>query len=420
MVPTGGEGECLKILRLEDGSLADLANIFLDLTRPFLIPAGSVLLLHSTSHLSWVGPAAYAEDFERARIKICSSFNFSICVLHGLPILSCGSLDKNVVLDLITVSNWYNCVKHHSERDISSARSTWLHHSVCGQPTPPSSRPTALLSYSTVSGQSTALLSLSRLVWGQPTALHSGTSHCSQPTAPPLSAVHEMPLATGGAKPKAAPPPPQSLSSMPTALQACWPTAQETICLKLRLLISLDSLQSAIFSMETDTSFSWNSADESTERALLSTLVSELNTKFSAGLDSNFSTSRDVRADTEEDDQSLDSFIVVGGSHASRLVRALIRLGESVTCLAKPTWRLTDENVSESAKALADAVKGNSEAVVLFQLFDSCIYFSSSSPGEQALPKRGEDGVYHVPGDLVLADSFRKIFVTALPLRVPI
>ena len=58
--------------------------------------------------------------------------------------------------------------------------------------------------------------------------------------------------------------------------------------------------------------------------------------------------------------------------------------------------------------------------MVLFQLFDSCIYFSSSSPGEQALPKRGEDGVYHVPGDLVLADSFRKIFVTALPLWVPI
>ena len=188
----------------------------------------------------------------------------------------------------------------------------------------------------------------------------------------------------------------------------------------MRLPISLDSLQSAIFSLETNTSFLWNSADESTERALVSTLVSELNTKFSAGLDSNFSTSRDVRADTEEDDQSLDSFIVVGGSHASRLVSALLRLGESVTCLAKPTWRLTDENVSESAKALADAVKGNSEAVVLFHLFDSCIYFSSSSPGEQALPKRGEDGVYHVPGDLVLADSFRKIFVTALPPRVPI
>ena len=56
--------------------------------------------------------------------------------------------------------------------------------------------------------------------------------------------------------------------------------------------------------------------------------------------------------------------------------------------------------------------------MVLFQLFGSCIYFSSSGPGEQALPKWGEDCVYHVPGDLVLADwnSFRKIFVTALPL----
>ena len=66
-VPTGGEGECLKILRLEDGCLADLTDIFLETVKPYLVPAGSIVLIHSLSHLAWVGAAAYAEDLVRAR-----------------------------------------------------------------------------------------------------------------------------------------------------------------------------------------------------------------------------------------------------------------------------------------------------------------------------------------------------------------
>ena len=70
--PTGGEGECLKILRLEDGTLSDLTTIFLESVKHFIVPAGSVVLLHSTSLLAWAGPAAYCEDFVRARQRIWS------------------------------------------------------------------------------------------------------------------------------------------------------------------------------------------------------------------------------------------------------------------------------------------------------------------------------------------------------------
>ena len=46
------------------------------------------------------------------------------------------------------------------------------------------------------------------------------------------------------------------------------------------------------------------------------------------------------------------------------------------------------------------------------------MYFASSAPGELALPKRGDDGVYHVVGELSLADwsAFRKIFYASIPL----
>ena len=51
-------------------------------------------------------------------------------------------------------------------------------------------------------------------------------------------------------------------------------------------------------------------------------------------------------------------------------------------------------------------------------MFDNSVYFSSSEAGETPLLKRGGDGLYHIPGELVLADwaALKKIVNTALPL----
>ena len=111
-----------------------------------------------------------------------------------------------------------------------------------------------------------------------------------------------------------------------------------------------------------------------------------------------------------------DNIIAIGSSHLTWTVMSMRALGESINCmatLASPNWRLNDENVEASAAALAETVKGNT-----YQLFDSSIFFSSSAPGEQALPKLGEDGKFHVDGELVLADwqAFRKIFYVCIPL----
>ena len=92
--------------------------------------------------------------------------------------------------------------------------------------------------------------------------------------------------------------------------------------------------------------------------------------------------------------------------------------GDSINSLASSSWRLTEDNVLATAKSLAVAVKKNLDATVIYQLFDSSVYFASSAPGELALPKRGEDGNYHVASELTLADwsTFRKIFYVSIPL----
>ena len=115
---------------------------------------------------------------------------------------------------------------------------------------------------------------------------------------------------------------------------------------------------------------------------------------------------------------SYHDYIIVGSSHASRLAAALTQQGKSVTCLASPSWRLTAENIASTSMSLEDAVRANPSAIVIFQMLDSSIYFSSSEEGEITLPKRAADGRYHVPGELVLADwsALKKIFTTSLSL----
>ena len=127
--------------------------------------------------------------------------------------------------------------------------------------------------------------------------------------------------------------------------------------------------------------------------------MEELNSKFNASLDLNFSTSRTPTDHLMEAKADLDDYIVIGSSHAHRLASALKELGESVQSLASPSWRLNEENVAETATALAGAVKKNPHATVIMQLYDSSIYFSSSAAGELTLPKRGDDGVYHITSE---------------------
>ncbi|MFN9943102.1 MAG: hypothetical protein ACK56I_26900, partial [bacterium] len=53
----------------------------------FTVPAGTVVLISSASHLAAVGTAAYAEDLVRAFRAIRAVYETGITVMHGIPLL---------------------------------------------------------------------------------------------------------------------------------------------------------------------------------------------------------------------------------------------------------------------------------------------------------------------------------------------
>jgi len=90
VIPVEGEGDCFKILQVENASLTDLTTVFLAALEGFTVPAGSVVLLSSVSHLAAVGTAAYAEDLVRAYKAVRAVYGNGITVMHGIPLLLSG------------------------------------------------------------------------------------------------------------------------------------------------------------------------------------------------------------------------------------------------------------------------------------------------------------------------------------------
>jgi len=78
--------ECVKIIRIENGTLNELVNAWLEVVRGFIVPMGTVVVLCSLSQLGQVGVAAYAEELASMSKRIFDRYGPSLKVVHGVPI----------------------------------------------------------------------------------------------------------------------------------------------------------------------------------------------------------------------------------------------------------------------------------------------------------------------------------------------
>jgi len=99
-------GECLKIIRVEDGGLGELVNVWLDITKGRDFPAGSIVVLCSASHLTLHGVGGYVSDlsFEFSRIE--SKFRGGVICFPGVPILGGGTSDPFFIRSLFELEGW--------------------------------------------------------------------------------------------------------------------------------------------------------------------------------------------------------------------------------------------------------------------------------------------------------------------------
>jgi hypothetical protein len=100
------DGECLKIIRVENGSLSEIVSCFLDLMRGRGVPAGSVILLSSASHLQMMGVAGYMVDLGREFERLGSTFGGGVIGIPGVPVLLGGCDDSTAVRSILEAGIW--------------------------------------------------------------------------------------------------------------------------------------------------------------------------------------------------------------------------------------------------------------------------------------------------------------------------
>jgi hypothetical protein len=366
-IPVEGDGECLKILQIEDSTLGELVEAFLDLTKGFLVPAGSVAVLASASHMARVGTAAYAVDFVKARGRLVSVMGGGIELVHGIPILLSGTDDCALIRSIADFSHWLEGTS--TGRDIVRARRAFIEQTFGN----------SITAFGVDGCAGTHYAPVSRPLTDTPEA-----SACTgTPEAPvahmPMSMVLPSDLDGRGYTTYRSP----GYTALPKSVPPC-------------------------------------TADR--ERALVDALIEDLNSTFMCNLATEYGTGREGHEPNEDDSISSSTrYIFVGASHASRIASAMREAGAEVADISVPGWTISEANVESSAALLREILDEpwDGDTVIMYQLFDNTTFYCVSADGSAVLPKKSrEDGKYHIVGALRLVDrdTFKQLFSVAVSL----
>ena len=99
-----------------------------------------------------------------------------------------------------------------------------------------------------------------------------------------------------------------------------------------------------------------------------------------------------------------DSFLVVGSSNASRLAEALVDKGISTGSVICKSWRANKQSVADLATHVKNELDRAKYTTLVFQVLDNNMFFARYEEGGLVPACKGLGGVYHVDGDLVVAD----------------
>jgi len=106
-----GGNSCLPVIRIEDSTLEELVSICMEILDRHQIPAGTLFLISSVSHLSKVGTTRYCMDWITCRDRILARWRQA--KLGPLPpIIRCDTT-STVGKQLIELVIWFDIVYNH-------------------------------------------------------------------------------------------------------------------------------------------------------------------------------------------------------------------------------------------------------------------------------------------------------------------
>jgi hypothetical protein len=106
LLPTSGEQRCIRLIRVEHGSIESLGQELASLAKGMELAKGSVVLIHSLSHMSRAGTSGYIEDFLRESSLIKSRLGQHLLVAPAPPLFLAGCDCPETIRSCAEVCSW--------------------------------------------------------------------------------------------------------------------------------------------------------------------------------------------------------------------------------------------------------------------------------------------------------------------------
>ena len=111
-VPVGGAGgECLRVVRVESGSLREITLALADSIVKEKMVTGTVICIGSISHLASVGTAQYCMDWVRSRWWLKERFGKDVVVAPLPPVPVAGLRGSSIIRALVETSHWFTALE---------------------------------------------------------------------------------------------------------------------------------------------------------------------------------------------------------------------------------------------------------------------------------------------------------------------
>jgi hypothetical protein len=124
-VPAADGGECLRILRVEDGSMHELTTELLLVLKRWMVVPGMVIMLGSMTQLARYGTAWYAGEWIKARNMLRNELG-DVLVVPVLPLV--GSVVENTTLvrSLTKFLHWVDDLQDPEMELLSGVRKQYV------------------------------------------------------------------------------------------------------------------------------------------------------------------------------------------------------------------------------------------------------------------------------------------------------
>jgi hypothetical protein len=142
-------------------------------------------------------------------------------------------------------------------------------------------------------------------------------------------------------------------------------------------------------------------ASQTTEMAVVKSLLTELQNKLALDLDPNPTFERGLGLQTST--KKAVDFLVIGSSNAAKTAKALEDRGFSVSLIYKANWRVTSEAVEQLTSETASAIQDMDPTTIVYQILDNSSFYGRTRDGSRTAPRSEEDGIFHLVGDVTIS-----------------